>query len=120
MNNKRKMKKKKKRDVMTSFLPPPDCSLYPELATMVDRRGISSENAQTGGQHGRQPHPQLGPCPLCKGNHWRSKCPSSPYRRQATSYGLMGPGTLSTLQFLALMLRSLGVAMMAEKQKIIF
>jgi hypothetical protein len=38
----------------------------------------------------------------------------------ATSYGLMGPGPLSTLHFLALMLRSLGVAVMAEKQKVIF
>jgi hypothetical protein len=32
----------------------------------------------------------------------------------------MDPGPLSTVQFLASMLRSLRVAMMAEKQKIIF
>jgi hypothetical protein len=38
----------------------------------------------------------------------------------ATSYGLMGPVTLSMLHFLALMLKSLLVAIMAEKQKIIF
>jgi hypothetical protein len=54
---------------------PPDWGLDPEFATMVDRRGTSAEDAQKGGQHGRQPHPQPGPCPLCKGNHWRSKCP---------------------------------------------
>jgi hypothetical protein len=32
----------------------------------------------------------------------------------------MGPGLLSMLHFLALMLRTLRVAMMAEKQKIVF
>jgi hypothetical protein len=105
---------------MTSLLPPPDWGLHPKLATMVDRRGTSTENAQ-GGQPGRQLRPQLGPCPFCKGNHWRSKCPLSPDGSQgATSYGLMGPGPLSTLHFLASMLRSLGVAIMAEKQKAIF
>jgi hypothetical protein len=45
---------------------------------------------------------------------------SSGRRWSATSYGLMGPGLLSTLHFLACMLRSPGVAIMAEKQKIIF
>jgi hypothetical protein len=30
---------------MTSLLPLPDWGLYPELATMVDRRGTSAENA---------------------------------------------------------------------------
>jgi hypothetical protein len=28
-----------------------------------------------GGQLRRQPCPPPEPCPLCKGNHWRSKCP---------------------------------------------
>jgi hypothetical protein len=67
---------KKIRDIMTSLLlskkTPPDWGLHPELATMV---GTSAENAY-GGQPRRQPRPQLGPCPLCKGNHWRFKCPS--------------------------------------------
>jgi hypothetical protein len=36
---------KKIRDIMTSLLPPPDWGLHLELTTMVDRRGISSENA---------------------------------------------------------------------------
>jgi hypothetical protein len=40
---------KKIRDTMTSLLfsekSPPDWGLHPELATMVDRRGISAENA---------------------------------------------------------------------------
>jgi hypothetical protein len=110
---------------MTSLLlserAPPNWVLHPELATTVDRRGTSAEGAQKGRQPRRQLRPQPGPCPPCKGNHWRSKCPPSPDERQgATSYGLMGPGFLSTLHFLASMSRSLGVAIMAEKQKIIF
>jgi hypothetical protein len=40
-------------------------------------------------------------------------------RRGATSYGLMGPGLLSMVHFLTSMLRSLEVAIMAEKQKVI-
>jgi hypothetical protein len=40
---------KKIRDTMASLLPseraPPDWGLYPELATVVDRRGTSAENA---------------------------------------------------------------------------
>jgi hypothetical protein len=70
---------KKIRDTMVSLLLSeralPGWGLYPQLATMVDRRGISAENAQKRGQLRRQPHLQPGPCPLCKGNHWRSKCP---------------------------------------------
>jgi hypothetical protein len=59
---------------MTSLLPPPNWGLHLEFATMMDKRGTSAENA-SGGQPGRQPHAQPGPYPLCKGNHWRSKCP---------------------------------------------
>jgi hypothetical protein len=40
---------KKIRDIMTSLLlserAPPDWGLHPELATMVERRGTSAENA---------------------------------------------------------------------------
>jgi hypothetical protein len=42
-------RKKKTRDTMASLLlserVPPDWGLYPELATVVDRRGTSAENA---------------------------------------------------------------------------
>jgi hypothetical protein len=27
------------------------------------------------GQPGREPWPPPGPCPICKGHHWKSKCP---------------------------------------------
>jgi hypothetical protein len=41
--------KRKIRDIITSLLlserAPPNWGLYPELATMVDRRGTSAENA---------------------------------------------------------------------------
>jgi hypothetical protein len=115
---------KKIRDTMTSLLLSEralsDWGLYPELAAMVDRRGTSAENALKGDSPVNSPTPNWDPA-LCKSNHWRSKCPPSPDGRQgATSYGLMGPGPLSTLYFLALMLRSLVVAIMAEKQKVIF
>jgi hypothetical protein len=52
---------KKIRNSMASLLlserAPPDWGLHPELATMVDRRGTSAEDAQKEGQHGRQTHP---------------------------------------------------------------
>jgi hypothetical protein len=48
------------RDTMVSLLLSPDWGLHPELATMVHRRGTSTENAQEG-QPGRQPHPQTDP-----------------------------------------------------------
>jgi hypothetical protein len=78
---------------------------------MVDRRSIYAENAY-GGQPRRQPHPQPGLCPL-QGQPLEVKVPPPPD-------GLMSPGLLSTLHFFALLLRSLMVAIMAEKQKIIF
>jgi hypothetical protein len=50
---------KKIRDIMTSLLiserVPPDWGLYPELSTMVDRRGTSGENAQKGDSQGVSP-----------------------------------------------------------------
>jgi hypothetical protein len=46
--------------------------------------------------------------------------PSPDGRQGATFYGLMGPGLLSTLHFLASMLRRLMVGIIAEKQKITF
>jgi hypothetical protein len=44
------------------------------------QEGHFHKECKKGGQPGRQPHPQLGPCPLCKGNHWRSKCPASRWK----------------------------------------
>jgi hypothetical protein len=63
---------KKIRDTMASLLlskkAPPDWGLHPELATMVDRRGISAENVQKGDSLGDSPSPNWDPA-LCKGNH---------------------------------------------------
>jgi hypothetical protein len=57
---------KKIRDIMTSLLPPPDRGLHPELATMVDRRSISAENAQKGDSSGDNPSPNWDPAPSAK------------------------------------------------------
>jgi hypothetical protein len=70
---------KKIRDIMTSLLlsekSPPDWGLNPELAIMVGEEGHFCSECSERGQPGSQPCPQPGPCPLCKGNQWRSKCP---------------------------------------------
>jgi hypothetical protein len=79
------------------------------------QEGHSAKDAQKGGQQGRQPCPQLDPTLSAK-----VTTGSPDGRRGATSYGLTCPGLLSMLHFLASMLRILGVAMMAEKQKAIF
>jgi hypothetical protein len=54
---------------------------------------------------------------LCKGNHWRSKCPHLQMEGKVPpSYGLMGPSLLSTFHFLASVLRSHN----GRKKKVIF
>jgi hypothetical protein len=57
----KKRKKDKKTPTMTksqlSGSAPPNGGLHPKLATIVDRRGNSTGNAQKGGQPGRQPWP---------------------------------------------------------------
>jgi hypothetical protein len=70
-----------------------------------------------GGQPGRQPQPQRLSAKVTTGG---LSAPVSTWKMRCTSYGLMGPGLLFMLHFLASMLRSLGVAIMAEKQKVIF
>jgi hypothetical protein len=86
---------------------PPDWGLHPELATMVDRRGTSAENAQKGASLGVSSAPKWDPALSARvttGGLTASLSPDG--RRDATSYGLMGPRHLSTLHFLASMLRS--------------
>jgi hypothetical protein len=69
---------KKIRDTMASLLlserVPPDWGLYPELATVVDGRGHFCRECLKGDSLGDSPAPDQDPA-LCKGNHWRSKCP---------------------------------------------
>jgi hypothetical protein len=69
---------------------------------------------------GDSPAPNQDPTLSTKVTTGGLSAPSPDGRQGATSYGLMGPGLLSTLHFLASMLRSLMVAIMAKKQKIIF
>jgi hypothetical protein len=119
---KRREKDKRHHDLITALKEgPPNWGLHPQLATTVNRRGTSTENALKGGQPRRQPHPQPGPCPFCKGNHCRSKCPH--LQMEGGVQPLMDwwvLGLLSMLHFLTSMLRSLWVAIMAEKWKAIY
>jgi hypothetical protein len=74
---KKKKKDKKHHDLITaSGSAPPNVALYPEFATIMNRRGTSTGNTQKGDSLGTVLVPtRTLPCPLCKGNHWRSKCP---------------------------------------------
>jgi hypothetical protein len=98
---------------------PLNWGLHPEPAIMVDKRGTSAENAQKGDGPGVSPAPSQDPALSAKvttgGLSALTPPPSLDGRQGATSYGLMGPSLLSTLHFLALILRSLGVTVMAEK-----
>jgi hypothetical protein len=85
------------------------------------QEGTSAENAQKGDSPGVSPTPNRDPALSARvttGGLTASLSPDG--RRGATSYGLMGPRHLSLLHFLASMLRSLRVAIVAEKQKVIF
>jgi hypothetical protein len=53
---------------------PPDGALLPGHATNTDRKDTSVESAKEVGSPGDAPAPSR-PWPICKGNHWRSKCP---------------------------------------------
>jgi hypothetical protein len=58
-------REKKIRDIMTSLQlserAPPDWGQHTELATMVNRRGTSAENAQKGDSLGDSPAPNRDP-----------------------------------------------------------
>jgi hypothetical protein len=109
---------------MTSLLlserAPLDWGLHPELATILDRRGTSAENAQKRDSLGDSPASNWDPALSAKVTTGGLSAPSPDGRWDATSYGLMGPGLLSMHHFLASMLRSLRKTIMAEKQKVIF
>jgi hypothetical protein len=62
---------KKIRDIMTSLLLSERAYILNLLLWWTG--GAFLQRILKGEQPGRQPHPQPGPCPLCKGNHWRSK-----------------------------------------------
>jgi hypothetical protein len=48
---------------------------YSQACYHCGHEGHFCRECPKGGQSGRKPRLPLGPCPLCKGNHWRSKCP---------------------------------------------
>jgi hypothetical protein len=59
---------------MTSLCPHPTGAYISSLLPLW-MGGALLQRMLKGAQPGRQPHPQPGSSPLCKGNHWRSKCP---------------------------------------------
>jgi hypothetical protein len=71
---------------------PPNGGLHPELATIVDRRGTSAENAQKGDSPGDIPSAHQDLALSAKVTTGGLSAPSPGGRRGATSYGLMGPG----------------------------
>jgi hypothetical protein len=94
---------------------PLDWGLHPELATIVDRRGTSAENAQKGDSPGDSPTPNWDPALSAKVTTVGLSAPVSRWKVRCHLQWIGGSQPLSMLQFLALMLRSLGVAIMAEK-----
>jgi hypothetical protein len=68
---------------------------------------------------GVSPAPNQDPALSAKVTTGGLSAPSPDGRQGATTYGLMGPDLLFMLHFLALMLRSIMIAIMAEKQKIV-
>jgi hypothetical protein len=70
-----------------------------------------------GDSQGDSPAPNKDPALSAKVTTGGLSAPSLDGRQDATSYGLMGPSPLSTVYFLALMLRSLMVAIMTKKPK---
>jgi hypothetical protein len=85
---------------------PPDWGLHLEFATVLDRRGISTGNAKRGDSLGDSPTPNWDPALSAKVTTRSLSAPPPDGRRGANPYGLMGPGLLATLHFLAFMLRS--------------
>jgi hypothetical protein len=73
-----------------------------------------------GDSPGVSPAPNQDPALSAKVTTGGLSAPTSRWKVGATPYGLIGPGPLSMLHFLESMLRSLVVAIMAEKQKVIF
>jgi hypothetical protein len=47
----------------------------PRTCYQSGQEGQLRRECQRWGQPRKHPWPPLGPCPICKGNHWRSKCP---------------------------------------------
>jgi hypothetical protein len=72
---------------------PPYWGLHPELATIVDRRGTSIENAQKGDSPGESPTPNRDPALSAEVTTGGLSAPISRWKAGTTSYGLMGPGT---------------------------
>jgi hypothetical protein len=131
LTNRREKDKRHHDLIVLSEWAPPQLGHTSELATTVDRRGTSTENAQKGESSGDSSTPNWDPALSPKVT---LSGPMSGERRGPTSYGLIGPTSygligptsygligptsygligpclLSKLHFLTSILRGLGVA----------
>jgi hypothetical protein len=90
---KKKEKDKRHHDLFAGLREwPTQLGLHPELATIVDRRSTSAENAQKGDSTGDSSGPHQDPALSAKVTTGGLSASISRWRRGATSYGLMGPG----------------------------
>jgi hypothetical protein len=106
-------RRKKIRDIMTSLLlserAPPDWGLHPKLATIVDRKGTSAENAQKGDSPGDSPATNWDPALSAKVTTGGLSAPISRWKVGCHLLWIDGFwDLLSRLHFLASMLRSPG------------
>jgi hypothetical protein len=103
-----KKREKDKKDIMSSLQHSGsallDKDLHPKLVTMWTEGALLQRMPK-----GEQPQPPLGPCPLCKGNHWRSKSLISRWKAGCHFLWIDGSwGLLFRFYFLTSMLKSLG------------
>jgi hypothetical protein len=106
---KRREKDKKHHDLIAALREDPT-RLGPTSRTCYQcgQKGYYHRECPKVGQPKIWPHTLLGPCPLCKGSHWRSKCPISRWKAGCYILWINGfQGLLSRLHFLTSILRSL-------------
>jgi hypothetical protein len=100
-----KKRKKDKKDTVTSSQlsgsAPPNWGLHPELATIVDRRGTSAENAKKGDRLGDSPSPHRDPALSAKVTTGGLSAPISRWKVGCHLLWIDGSwGLLSRLYFL--------------------
>jgi hypothetical protein len=117
---KRREKDKRHHDLIAALREAPIQLGPTSTATIVDKRSTSTENAVKGNSLGDSPAPNQHPALSARVSTGGLSAPISRWKVGCHLPWIMGPGLLSRLHFLTSMLKSLGVAIMAEKQKVTF